>query len=61
MEAGSDRPPRPEVPKGEATIEVFGLQRPVLQQGRARAYVRCRSMLRDWLLQSESGDLTEAS
>ncbi|MEV0187574.1 HNH endonuclease [Kitasatospora purpeofusca] len=47
-------------PKGEATIEVFGLQRPVLQQGRARAFVRCRSMLRDWLLQSEAGNPAEA-
>jgi uncharacterized protein (TIGR02646 family) len=36
-------------PKGEHTIRVFGLARPVLERGRAMAYVRCRSMLRDWL------------
>lgn len=34
-------------PKGAATIEVFGLDRPSLERGRAKAFVRCRSMLRD--------------
>ncbi|MFC1432757.1 HNH endonuclease [Streptacidiphilus sp. N1-3] len=33
--------------KGEATIDVFGLGRPELERGRAAAFVRCRSMLRD--------------
>ncbi|MHA6762656.1 HNH endonuclease family protein [Streptacidiphilus sp. PAMC 29251] len=33
--------------KGEATIDVFGLYRPELERGRAAAFVRCRSMLRD--------------
>ncbi|WP_182312943.1 HNH endonuclease [Streptomyces sp. SCUT-3] len=39
---------RARTPKGEVTIEVFGLQRPVLTMGRAHAFVRCKSMLRDW-------------
>ncbi|MCF6526185.1 HNH endonuclease [Streptomyces sp. JJ36] len=35
-------------PKGEATIEVFGLSRMPLERGRASAFVRCKSMLRDF-------------
>ncbi|MFR9726147.1 HNH endonuclease [Streptomyces sp. MS19] len=35
--------------KGRETIRVFGLGRPSLERGRAKAFVRCRSMLRDWL------------
>ncbi|MFI9270591.1 hypothetical protein ACIGXM_07745 [Kitasatospora sp. NPDC052896] len=38
---------RPRSPKGRETIQIFGLDRPVLERGRAQAYVRCRSMLRD--------------
>ncbi|MFE9425331.1 HNH endonuclease [Kitasatospora sp. NPDC006697] len=38
---------RPRTPKGRETVRVFGLDRPVLERGRAHAYVRCRSMLRD--------------
>ncbi|MGA5122563.1 HNH endonuclease [Streptomyces pseudogriseolus] len=34
--------------KGRETIRVFGLSRPDLELGRAHAYVRCESMLRDW-------------
>lgn len=33
--------------KGRTTIEIFGLDRPTLQRGRAKAFVRCCSMLRD--------------
>jgi uncharacterized protein (TIGR02646 family) len=36
--------------KGEATIRVFGLARRTLERGRALAYIRCQSMLRDWLV-----------
>lgn len=38
---------QPLTAKGETTIEVFGLSRPSLERGRASAFVRCRSMLRD--------------
>ncbi|MFI5865360.1 HNH endonuclease [Streptomyces sp. NPDC051546] len=41
--------------KGEETIRVFGLGRPTLERGRAKAYVRCKSMLRDWSVQLEKG------
>jgi hypothetical protein len=34
--------------KGEATIEVFGLNRPELVKGRQDAFVKARSILRDW-------------
>jgi hypothetical protein len=43
-------------PRGEATIDVFGLNRAELELGRARAYHRCRSMLRDWVGLSAAGD-----
>jgi hypothetical protein len=35
-------------PKGEATIKVFGLNRPDLIRGRLNAFHRARSNLRDW-------------
>lgn len=35
-------------PKGQATIEVFGLNRADLVKGRRDAFVRARSNLRDW-------------
>ncbi|UWE13349.1 HNH endonuclease [Actinacidiphila bryophytorum] len=41
--------------KGRVTIQVFGLGRPDLERGRAMAYVRCKSMLRDWAAQTEAG------
>ncbi|MET9291277.1 HNH endonuclease [Streptomyces sp. NPDC003077] len=47
--------------KGEATLRVFGLGRPVLEQGRSRAYVRCKSMLRDWARQMSAGEEHEAA
>jgi hypothetical protein len=47
--------------KGVETIEVFGLCRPVLQTGRQVAYVRCKSMLRDWMSLKQMGEDQEAS
>ncbi|MGF1342796.1 HNH endonuclease [Streptomyces flavovirens] len=47
-------------PKGRATIEVFGLGRPDLERGRAKAYVRCKSMLRDWVVQEREGNDEDA-
>ncbi|WP_330242230.1 HNH endonuclease [Streptomyces sp. NBC_00525] len=47
-------------PKGWATIEVFGLGRPDLERGRAKAYVRCKSMLRDWAVQEREGRSEDA-
>ncbi|QMU80024.1 HNH endonuclease [Streptacidiphilus sp. PB12-B1b] len=47
-------------PKGQATIEVFGLARPSLERGRAKAFVRCRSMLRDLGGLIEAGEDDEA-
>ncbi|MGW6968035.1 HNH endonuclease [Streptomyces zaomyceticus] len=41
--------------KGNETIRVFGLSRPDLELGRAHAYVRCESMLRDWSAQIGGG------
>ncbi|MFC1442468.1 HNH endonuclease [Streptacidiphilus sp. N1-10] len=38
---------RPRSEKGAVTIDVFGLNRRALVDGRAAAFVRCRSMLRD--------------
>ncbi|GAA1254471.1 HNH endonuclease [Kitasatospora nipponensis] len=46
--------------KGDETIRIFGLDRPVLERGRAQAYVRCRSMLRDLAHLSEHGERGEA-
>lgn len=40
--------------KGHETIRVFGLSRPDLERGRAKAYVRCKSMLRDWMCQFQA-------
>ncbi|MFE0676101.1 HNH endonuclease [Streptomyces sp. NPDC058867] len=47
-------------PKGVETIRVFGLSRPVLEIGRSRAFVRCKSMLRDWVRLEEEGRSAEA-
>ncbi|GGU96598.1 uncharacterized protein (TIGR02646 family) [Streptomyces cavourensis] len=41
--------------KGKETIRVFGLSRPDLELGRAHAYIRCESMLRDWSTRIGSG------
>lgn len=41
--------------KGKETIRVFGLSRPDLELGRAHAYIRCESMLRDWSAQIGGG------
>ncbi|WP_416981522.1 HNH endonuclease [Streptomyces sp. T028] len=46
--------------KGVETIRVFGLTRPVLEIGRSRAYVRCKSMLRDWVRLEEECRTGEA-
>ncbi|MGW2469571.1 HNH endonuclease [Streptomyces bauhiniae] len=46
--------------KGTETIRVFGLTRPVLEMGRSRAYVRCKSMLRDWVRLEEEGRTADA-
>ena len=51
---------QPRTAKGAATIEVFGLFRPELERGRASAFVRCRSMLRDIHGLTEAGDTDEA-
>ncbi|PYC72066.1 HNH endonuclease [Streptomyces tateyamensis] len=50
---------RARTPKGVETIRIFGLDRPVLERGRAHAYVRCRSMLRDLAVLAEHGELGE--
>jgi uncharacterized protein (TIGR02646 family) len=52
---------RPRTPKGSETIRIFGLDRPVLERGRAHAYVRCRSMLRDLARLAEHGERGEAA
>ncbi|NYI07800.1 HNH endonuclease [Allostreptomyces psammosilenae] len=46
--------------KGAATIDVFGLNRWVLQRGREAAYARCKSMLRDWVFLRAEGNEREA-
>ncbi|WP_035846913.1 HNH endonuclease family protein [Kitasatospora azatica] len=46
--------------KGRETIRIFGLDRPVLERGRAHAYVRCRSMLRDLARLAEHQEHAEA-
>ncbi|WP_255308163.1 HNH endonuclease [Streptomyces marincola] len=46
--------------KGAATIAVFGLGRPALERGRAAAFVRCRSMLRDCAALLNGGDAAGA-
>ncbi|WP_329567198.1 HNH endonuclease [Kitasatospora sp. NBC_01266] len=51
---------RPRTPKGRETIRIFGLDRPVLERGRAQAYVRCRSMLRDLARLSDHDERDEA-
>jgi uncharacterized protein (TIGR02646 family) len=51
---------RARTPKGRETIRIFGLDRPVLERGRAHAYVRCRSMLRDLARLTEHGEAGEA-
>ncbi|MDH6134983.1 uncharacterized protein (TIGR02646 family) [Kitasatospora sp. MAA4] len=52
---------RPRTPKGHETILIFGLDRPVLERGRAQAYVRCRSMLRDLARTTAAGERAEAA
>lgn len=47
--------------KGKETIRVFGLSRPDLELGRAHAYVRCESMLRDWSTRVGNGQEEAAS
>lgn len=47
--------------KGQATIQVFGLFRPELERGRAAAFVRCRSMLRDIHALTEAGEQAQAA
>ncbi len=51
---------RARTPKGHETIRIFGLDRPVLERGRAQAYVRCRSMLRDLARLAEGQERAEA-
>ncbi|MCX4747012.1 HNH endonuclease [Kitasatospora sp. NBC_01287] len=51
---------RPRTAKGSETIRIFGLDRPVLERGRAQAYVRCRSMLRDLARLAEHAERAEA-
>ena len=51
---------QPLTAKGETTIEVFGLARPSLERGRASAFVRCRSMLRDIATLVEDGEQAAA-
>ncbi|MGW4894856.1 hypothetical protein ACWEQL_21690 [Kitasatospora sp. NPDC004240] len=46
--------------KGVTTIKVFGLNREDLVQGRQAAFVKARSVLRDWYLQLQTGDTEEA-
>ncbi|MFE0457973.1 HNH endonuclease [Kitasatospora sp. NPDC058965] len=52
---------RARTPKGSETIRIFGLDRPVLERGRAHAYVRCRSMLRDLARLVDQEERDEAS
>lgn len=52
---------RPRSSKGRETIRIFGLDRPVLERGRAQAYVRCRSMLRDLAHLAAAGERAEAA
>ncbi|MGF1430564.1 hypothetical protein [Kitasatospora sp. LaBMicrA B282] len=52
---------RPRTAKGRETIRIFGLDRPVLERGRAQAYVRCRSMLRDLAHLAEQREYAEAA
>ncbi|MDH6116598.1 hypothetical protein [Kitasatospora sp. GAS204B] len=52
---------RPRTPKGRETIQIFGLDRPVLERGRAQAYVRCRSMLRDLARLADHDERDEAA
>ncbi|PVD11675.1 HNH endonuclease [Streptomyces sp. CS207] len=52
----------PRSPKGVATIEVFGLSRISLERGRASAFIRNKSMLRDFngqLIQGNSSAVEE--
>lgn len=51
---------RPRTEKGAETIRTFGLDREVLKRGRAHAYVRCKSMLRDYDGLCRSGEKSEA-
>ncbi|MCC5035280.1 HNH endonuclease [Streptomyces sp. WAC 00631] len=51
---------RPHTEKGAETIRTFGLDREVLKRGRAHAYVRCKSMLRDYDGLCRSGEKSEA-
>ena len=46
--------------KGDVTIEVFQLNRADLRKGRADAFIRCKSMLRDYLNLETSGKSDEA-
>jgi hypothetical protein len=46
--------------KGHVTIEVFQLNRADLRKGRADAFIRCKSMLRDYLNLETSGKNDEA-
>ncbi|MER7958631.1 HNH endonuclease [Streptomyces sp. NPDC096030] len=48
----------PRSPKGAATIDVFGLSRISLERGRASAFVRNKSMLRDLNSQLSQGNLS---
>lgn len=47
-------------PKGHVTIGVFQLNRADLKKGRSDAFVRCKSMLRDYLNLERSGRSEEA-
>lgn len=47
--------------RGEATIEVFGLNRAVLARGRAMAFVRTRPLLRERQRFIQAGNLAEAT
>ncbi|WP_344874553.1 HNH endonuclease [Nonomuraea antimicrobica] len=51
---------RASTPKGEATIEVFQLNRGDLRRGRELAFPRCQAMLREYLRLREAGNLREA-
>ncbi|SDI79894.1 hypothetical protein SAMN05421869_107132 [Nonomuraea jiangxiensis] len=47
-------------PKGQATIEVFQLNRADLRRGRELAFPRCQAMLRDYLRLQNSGNGRDA-
>ncbi|MGP3691256.1 hypothetical protein ACTVZO_42465 [Streptomyces sp. IBSNAI002] len=47
-------------PKGMATIEVFGLNRPTLVRGRRAAFVTAKNLLRDWYEHRRAGRTEEA-